>query len=267
MSAFEHVTPEGFRLDGRKLGETRLLRCTVGSAAIGGAGLGSALGGGGAEADGCAMFELGNTKAVAYVYGPMEMRRAQSQHDRATLTCALSTASFGTSVRYGRGTRGGDRHATERSNWIQQTFESAIMLQAYPRSQIKLFVHILQAEGAGVAAAINAASLALADAGIPMKDTVCACTAGILGRRVAIDLTREEEMAGGAQVIAGILAGTQEVSLLEVESKVPEGMFAPMYEAAVAGCAQIAMEMKACLLEHATQSFSLRMSLRSGQKH
>lgn len=51
----------------------------------------------------------------------------------------------------------------------------------YPRSQIRLFVQILQADGSGMAAAMNAATLALADAGIPMRDLVVACSAGMSG--------------------------------------------------------------------------------------
>ena len=40
-------------------------------------------------------------------------------------------------------------------------------------------MQILQNEGNGVAAAINAASLALVDAGIPMRDMVAACSSGM----------------------------------------------------------------------------------------
>lgn len=265
----EHVTPEGFRVDGRRVNEPRWVRCAVGAAALGG-GAGGSLGGS-CGADGCAIFELGGTKAVAYVYGPMEMRGGrqtqQLQHDRATLTCTLSTSAFGNPVRPGRagGVRG-DRHMQERSAWIQQTFQSAILLDQFPRSQIRLHVLLLQVEGGGIAAAINAATLALVDAGIPMRDLVTACTAGMLGRRPALDLNREEEMSGGAQVTLAILAGARTVSLLEVESKVPDGQFEPLCDMAMAGCDQLTQQMKACLVEHATHHFSLRMSLRSGQK-
>merc|ERR1711924_395936 len=254
MGSLEHITPEGYRLDGRLAQEPRGVRCVVG--ASGGAG----------GADGHAVFELGATKAVAYVYGPMEARRQNAQHDRAGLHCTLSTASFGTTGRSYRG-RGGDRQSVERSNWIQQTFESAILLETYPRSQIRLFVQILQADGSSVAAAINAATLALADAGIPMRDLVVASTAGMLGRRPAVDFSREEEMGGGAQILVAAHAGARKITLLEVESKVPDGQFAPLYELALAGCDQLAEQMRTCLLEHASQSFSQRMSLRSGLKN
>mmetsp|Transcript_70752 Transcript_70752/g.207235 ORF Transcript_70752/g.207235 Transcript_70752/m.207235 type:complete len:254 (+) Transcript_70752:87-848(+) len=252
MGSLEYVTPEGFRIDGRRVHEPRRVQCSVGS-------------GGRCEADGYAVFELGGTKAVAYVYGPMEGRqRSQTYHDRATLSCVLSTAAFANPTRIKR-TRG-DRQSQERSMWIQQTFESAVLLDQYPRSQIRLFVQILQADGDGVAAAVNAATLALADAGIPMRDLVVACSAGMLGRRPALDLNREEESAGGAQVLLAALAGAKQILLLEVESKVPDGQFAPLYETALAGCEAIAEQMRTCLMEHAARSFSARLSLRSGQK-
>jgi len=194
----------------------------------------------------------------------MEARqRNQTHHDRATLTCVLSTAAFATPSRTFRKT---DKQSQERSMWIQQTFESAIQLEQYPRSQIRLFVQILQSEGGGVAAAINAATLALADAGIPMRDLTVACTAGMLGRKAALDLSREEEQAGGAHILMAALTGAKKVALLEVESKVPEGQFAQLYEMALAGCAAIAEQMRTCLLEHATQGFSLRQSMRTGKK-
>ncbi|CAL1131792.1 unnamed protein product [Cladocopium goreaui] len=246
--AMEAITPEGFRADGRRVNEPRGIQCCVG--------------GHGREADGYAVFELGSTKAVAYVYGPMEAKqRSQSLHDRATLSCTLSTATFATVARnFGRK---GDRQSQERSMWLQQTFESAILLEQYPRSQIRLFVQILQAEGSPVAAAINAATLALADAGIPMRDLVVACTAGMLGRKPAMDLSREEEQAGGAEILLASLTGAKRVSLLEVESKVPEGSaFTQLYEMALQGCHAIAEQMRTCLLEHASEGFSLRKSRR-----
>merc|ERR1711988_1663853 len=99
-----------------------------------------------------------------------------------------------------------------------------------------------------------------------MRDLVVGCNAGLLQGRAAVDLNREEEMAGGAQVLVAALTSMRKISLLEVESKVPEGQFQTLYEAALAGCDAIAEAMRTCLIEHATQSFSLRRSLRSGQK-
>ncbi|CAE7351607.1 RRP41 [Symbiodinium natans] len=99
-----------------------------------------------------------------------------------------------------------------------------------------------------------------------MRDLVAACTAGLLGRKPAIDLSREEEQAGSAEILLATLTGTRKATLLEVEAKVPDGQFAPLYDMALQGCHVIAEQMRNCLLEHACEGFSLRRSLRSGKK-
>ena len=52
---------------------------------------------------------------------------------------------------------------------IKQTFESVILCSLFPRSQISIFVNIVQTDGGSLTAALNATTLALMDAGIPMK--------------------------------------------------------------------------------------------------
>lgn len=111
------------------------------------------------KADGSAFFQQGNTIAgfqkfrifavltkylVAAVYGPREQTRGKALHDRATINCQYSMATFSTRERQRR-TR--DRRATEISLVMRQTFEAAILTQLFPRSTISIFVQILQADG------------------------------------------------------------------------------------------------------------------------
>ena len=58
-----------------------------------------------------------------------------------------------------------DRRSTELSLVIKNTLEQTIMLELLPRSQIDVYVQVLQADGGTRCACINAAMLALADAG------------------------------------------------------------------------------------------------------
>lgn len=59
--------------------------------------------------------------------------------------------------------------------------------------QIDVFVYILEHDGACLAAAINAAGLALADAAVPMYDIITACSLAVIGERIFIDPTEAEE--------------------------------------------------------------------------
>lgn len=60
--------------------------------------------------------------------------------------------------------------------------------------QIDIFAYILENDGGCLATVINAASLALADAEIPMYDTVTALTIGIQGEKIFVDPNADEEM-------------------------------------------------------------------------
>lgn len=51
-----------------------------------------------------------------------------------------------------------------------------MQLDAFPKAAVDVYVCILEADGGELAAAITAGAAALADAGIPMRDLVAACS-------------------------------------------------------------------------------------------
>ncbi|NXL90027.1 EXOS4 protein, partial [Alectura lathami] len=151
MAALELLSDEGYRADGRRADELRKVRARMGVFA---------------QADGSAYIEQGNTKALAVVYGPHEVRgpRSKALPDRALLNCQYSMATFSTGERKRR--PHGDRKSSEMTLHLRETFESAILTELYPRSQIDLYVQVLQADGGNYCACVNAATLALVDAGV-----------------------------------------------------------------------------------------------------
>lgn len=48
------------------------------------------------------------------------------------------------------------------------------------RTQIDIYLHVIQSDGGVLPVSVNAASLALVDAGVAMSDLVVACSAGYL---------------------------------------------------------------------------------------
>lgn len=129
MAGLEILSPEGLRLDGRRPHELRKIVCRVGVLS---------------QADGSAYIEMGNTKALATVYGPHEATsKAKALHDRVLLNCQFGMATFSTGERK-RKPRG-DRKSTELSMIIRRTFEAAILTELYPRSQIDIFVQVSKA--------------------------------------------------------------------------------------------------------------------------
>ncbi|KAM0050383.1 putative ribosomal protein S5 domain 2-type [Helianthus debilis subsp. tardiflorus] len=236
-AAMEYVSPEGLRLDGRRPMEMRQLRAELGAVS---------------RADGSAVFEMGNTKVIAAVYGPREVQnRSQQINDKALIRCEYTMANFSTGDRMRKPK--GDRRSTEISLVIRQTMEACIMTHLMPRSQIDIFVQVLQADGGTRSACINAATLALADAGIPMCDLVTSCSAGYLNSTPLLDLNYVEDSAGGADVTVGILPKLDKVTLLQMDAKLPMDIFENVMQLATEGCKAVASYIREVLLENTKQ--------------
>jgi exosome complex component RRP41 len=164
------------RPDGRKLTEMRPVSAKVGVVP---------------NAQGSAMFTSGKTIAIAAVYGPKKMH-PQHQQNPATgqLRCEYNMMSFSVSdrIRPGR-----NRRSMEISEITKWALEPALMLEQYPNQVVDVHVNIIQADAGTRCAGINAAALALAHAGIPMKDMVSSISIGKLDKTLVVDLTKEEE--------------------------------------------------------------------------
>mgnify|MGYP001575218090 FL=1 len=59
---------------------------------------------------------------------------------------------------------------------IANAFTTTLFTHLYPHSTIAISIQVLAQDGALLAACLNAATLALIDAGVPMPDYLCAVT-------------------------------------------------------------------------------------------
>ena len=78
---------------------------------------------------------------------------------------------------------------------------------------------MLQADGGTRCAAVNAACLALADAGVPMRDLVAACAAGHLDGSALLDLNYSEDSGGGPDVVVALQPNADKVVLLQSDNR------------------------------------------------
>lgn len=219
----EVISPEGFRMDGRRPEELRRMSCELGQ---------------GTRSDGSALFIQGNTKVIASIYGPVECtRRADALHDRCVINCEYTVASFATSER--RRFQKGDRRSKELGLLITQTFESAILTHLYPRSQINIFLQVICDDGGALPCAINAASLALISAGIPMREFVCACSLGFVNSTPLLDLNFMERSSSGPLMYMATYPQSETVTLLQMEGKLQLEHYEAVMELGKEGCKKI----------------------------
>lgn len=218
------------RLDGRGLKDLRPIKIEVG-----------VLG----NADGSAYIEQGKNKILAAVYGPKEAHpKHLSIPDRALLRCRYHMAPFSVEERKSPAP---SRREVELSKVIRQALEPAVFVKYYPRTSIDTFIEVLQADGGTRCAAITVASLALADAGIPMRGLVSACAAGKVEGRLVLDLNDVEDKEGEADLPLALMPNSNAVTLLQMDGNLTIDEFEQALNMAVEGCKQIHERQKETL--------------------
>ncbi|XP_058876987.1 exosome complex component RRP41-like [Acipenser ruthenus] len=179
---------------------------------------------------------------------PVRGARSKCLHDRAVLNCQYSMATFSTAERKRR--PHGDRKSSEMTLHLKQTFEAAILTQLYPRSQIDIYVQILQADGGNYSSCVNAATLAVVDAGIPLRDYVCACSAGFLEDTPLVDLSHVEESSGGTQLSLALLPKAEHLALVEMDARLHQDHLEGLMDAATRACKDLHAVLDRVVREH-----------------
>ncbi|RLE77203.1 MAG: exosome complex exonuclease Rrp41 [Thermoprotei archaeon] len=192
----------GLRTDGRRPDELRPLKIQIGLLK---------------NADGSAYIELGRNKIIVAVYGP---REAHPRHvvipDRAIVRCRYHMAPFSVDERKSPGF---SRREIELSKVIREALEPAIFIEEFPRTAIDIFIEVLEADGGTRTASITAASVALADAGIPLKDLVAATAIGKVEGRLVVDLNGLEDQYGEGDMPIAMMPSLGQITLLQADGR------------------------------------------------
>ncbi len=224
------------RSDGRKNNELRPMKAKIGVVP---------------NADGSAMFAFGNTLAIAAVYGPRQLHPQHMQNPtRGILRCVYDLLSFSV---YDRKRPGPSRRSNEISKVTELALLPALDLDAFPNSVIDVQIYILQADAGTRTAGINAASMALAHAGIPMQDLVCSVAVGKLDKDLIVDLTKEEEDFEGGEGATDFaiakFATHDKFSLLQLDGKIQPEKVKDVLELGAEACEKIYEVQKKALKE------------------
>ena len=120
---------------------------------------------------------------------------------------------------------GPDRRSVEISKVTSEAFSAVVFTEQFPRTSVDIFIEVLQADAGTRCAGITAAAVALADAGIPMRDLVTACASGKIAGQVALDLNKEEDNFGDADCPIAVVPRTGEIVLLQMDGHLTEDEF------------------------------------------
>jgi exosome complex component RRP41 len=196
---------DGRRLDGRGLVELRPIEILTGVLN---------------RADGSCYLKWGNNKIICAVYGPRELHpKHLARPDRAIVRVEYRLATFSVDERKSPAPR---RREYELSKVISESIDSLLFLEKFPNGTIDVFITVLDADGGTRCAALTAASIGLADAGIPMKGLITGCAVGKVDGKIVVDLSDVEDKEGDGDMPVAMIYNTEELTLLQCD-----GTFSP----------------------------------------
>ncbi len=230
------------RLDGRDFDEVRKMEAKVGVIK---------------RADGSAYFKFGNTWAYAAVYGPRNLYPKFLQDpSRGILRCNYNMMPFSSSGERVR--PGGSRRSKEISLVTTNALLPVLDLDEFPNSVVDVFIELPQTEAGSRCAGINAAAMALADAGLAMKDLVSAVSVGRVGDKLLVDLDYSEEAyeeGPVADIPIAIMPSSGKITLLQMDGLLPKEDLKTL----------IGMARKACRRIYNLQKTALKEKYKSGE--
>ena len=216
------IDENGIRIDGRKVDELRPIKIEAGVLK---------------SADGSAYVEIGKNKVLAAVYGPRECHPRHMQNPaKAIIQAKYNMISFSVGDRKRPGP---DRRSVEISKIISEALEYVVFTESFPRTSVDVYIEVLQANAGTRCAGLTAASVALADAGIPMKDLVPSIAVGKVNDQVVLDLNKEEDNYGQADVPIAMIPRTGEILLLQMDGHLTVAEYNKAMEYAVPALEQI----------------------------
>jgi len=193
---------DGKRIDGRSPDELRPIKMHVGEVE---------------QADGSARVSFGNTEALVAVYGPRELYpKFLQESDTGIIRARYAMAPFSVDERKSPVP---DRRSIEISKVTREALAPAVFLEDFPKAVVDVYEEILQADGSTRVTAINAASLALASAGVPMRDLVAACSVGKIGDTLIVDLNGKEDNYSEADIAVAMMPSKEEITLLQMDGR------------------------------------------------
>lgn len=226
MSRFELFSPEGMRVDGRRFNELRSFNCSINTHPH--------------SSDGSAYISQGNTKVLCLVRGPSDTlmtsavnSAAPSSSNEPTISVSIIQPPYATTER--KSTSRNDRRMSELAIILKRALQQTIVKKNYSRTVIEVSITILQLDGGLLASCVNAASLALIDAGIAMYDYISAVNVALYDSFPLLDSNSLEENDLSFLTV-GIVGDGDKINLLLMEDKIPLDKLQKLIDLGIQGC-------------------------------
>ncbi len=199
------------------------------------------------KAKGSCYYETHDSKVVCSVYGPRESKRKTEFSSKGKLVCEVTFAPFSQQTRQPSVQEAKTKNI---SSLVETALGCAVCLDSFPKSQLDIYIKVLQDSGDVLTPAIISASIAIADAGIEMYDLVSACSVAFDNENIVVDPSSDElnsEQPIGSLTI-GYLPSLNLISCMVQKGKIYSERNPAAVKACIEGCLRIHTSMQECIV-------------------
>ena len=224
---------------------------------------------GSSGADGSCSYQQGNTVLVAAVFGPRELAAGvagggggvDDSGSDCRVSVQLAAAPFSGSARRER--RRSDKRMAEMGAVVRQSVAAAVLTHLFPSSSLLIGLTVLQDDGGLLPAALNAATLALLHAGIPMRDVPVAVSVACAPSPLSGQQQQHQPAVGRAQTAhadsPAVLAASAPPAALSASSSSSVSPLIVLLDPSVAEVSAVGAQ-SGCVLQLGFGSCSERVS-------
>jgi len=200
------------------------------------------------SADGSCYLEWGKNIILATVHGPRQIfPKHLANSEKAVIDYKYRMAPFSVTDRKSPVPGKRDKEISLVSGYA---LESAIQTEKFPNTVIDIDAVILSADAGTRSAALTAASLACADAGLPMKGLVSVVAAGRANGDLVWDLDKaDEDTEDAVDTAIGVLFPQKEIVLLQMDGFINQKDWKKVISMGVDAAEEVYKLQKKALLE------------------
>jgi len=200
------------------------------------------------SADGSCYLEWGKNIILATVHGPRQIfPKHLANSEKAVIDYKYRMAPFSVTDRKSPVPGKRDKEISLVSGYA---LESAIQTEKFPNTVIDIDAVVLSADAGTRSAALTAASLACADAGLPMKGLVSVVAAGRANGDLVWDLDKaDEDTEDAVDTAIGVLFPQKEIVLLQMDGFINQKDWKKVISMGVDAAEEVYKLQKKALLE------------------
>ena len=212
------------------------------------------------QAAGSAYAEFGGTKLMVGIYGPRQSDRKETFSDNGRINCEFELSKIPKTQQEIFAQKELQR---ELSAAVQTALEAVVKVETFPKLVLDVFCTVLEKGGAEVPIAITAAALAIADAGIEMKDLVSACSVSKIRGALLLDPTDQEIAREDGGVLLAAMGVGGEIAQLVTRGRWTDTELKDALELCLGGCAQLDGAGRQALKEAAMEKITEQEQMKS----